>query len=235
MMARLIESEYAKLGVVFRAPKEGNSDISLPDAETVGKSPEAPMVSNLELMVAQQVDRLVQFGFHEELGKSEEEYRAEFLPLKGVSQPESYKGLFDILLVVEPRIALGKQHLRAGIKEVVSTDTIQNLTEFPNKPYITWTQDGQKTRNCSAELATEYFKDDEIGSPQVEVTALYLQHPEYFKGLGIVAAGSRYEDGYVPCLGAFSDRPEVCGFPYDLRLPVWGVGYRGKEIVILGA
>ena len=202
--------------------------------EAVSKSKEALIAPDLELIIAQQVNRLIQLGFHKELGMSKEEYRAGFTLPAGASQPESYKGRFDALLVVEPRIVLARQHARAGIKEWINTDNIQNLTKFPDTPYAVWTHDGQKYRPFSVEKAIKRFATDEVGSPQIEVTALYLQHPEYFKNRGVDAAGSRGGGGGVPGLDTFVGGPGVRAPWIDRPGQGWGAGSRGKEIIRLG-
>lgn len=189
---------------------------------------------DLEQVVSRQVDRYVGLKFHEELGMSESEYRQSLSLPEGVMQPETYRGRFDVLLVVEPRISLARQHRLAKIAEYIATDKIVNLTEIPNKPYAVWTHDGQIYRPITVEQARNQFKDDEVGSPQLEVTDFYLQHPEYFKGRGIDAAGSQYEGGYAPYLAAFHGGPRVVAYGVGSQPQLWGALSRGKEIIKLG-
>ena len=173
-----------------------------------------------------QVKRLLGLGFHEELGMTEAAYRnsiPEFLP-----QPEEYKGRFDIPLIVETRIPLKRQHQLAGIPEYIDTDNIENLTPVPDKPYTIWTHDANRYRRLSVERATVQFSEDEVGSPQFEVTALYLHKP--FNNRGVDAAGSRFESGDAPYLNVFRGEPGVYSDWIDDPGGDWGALSRGSQI-----
>lgn len=203
----------------------------------LSKSKEPAVMPDLESIVARQVSRYIQLGFHTQLGESEDEYRAEFALPKDIKQPESYKGRFDVLLVVDPRIHTVIQNRIAHISQFgINIDEIINLTEFPsNVPYAVWTHNGKKYSYYSVEKVLKLLADDELGSPVLEVTALYLQHSEYFKGVGVrgvYAAGSRYERNRIPALLKVGN---------DKTYPYWSTalhqshaGSRGKEIIRLG-
>ncbi len=197
--------------------------------------PETPAVVDLEYVVSRQIDRYVDLKFHSELGMSEADYRQSLALPEGTLQPESYRGRFDVLLVVEPRITLVRQHKLANITEYISTDKIVNIDEVPDYPYAIWTHDGQVYRPVTVEQARDKFLNDEVGSPQLEVTDLYLQHPEYFKGRGIDAAGSQDGGGRVPTQRAFYGGSEVRASEAGNADQDWGAGSRGKEIIRLGA
>ena len=116
---------------------------------------------------------------------------------------------------------------------------IKNLTKIPaDKPYLIWTHDAQKYRPLTVKQALGIFGSDEVGSPQIEVTALYLQYPEYFINRGINAAGSTYESGSangIPFILVYDTQQP--GFHVDwVDMPgdVWGALSRGKEVVKLG-
>lgn len=188
----------------------------------------------LEWLVSRQVNRFIELGFHSEVAQTEEEYRRYLALPEGLTQPEAYKGRFDIPLVVEPRLSLTTTHCIAGITEYIKTGNIENLTPVPKTPYIAWTHDGTKYQPYSVEKALTLFAEDEVGSPQIEVTSLYLSHPEFFRGRGIDAAGSRHGGSRVPYLYTFHGRPGVRAGRVGNPDSLWGALSRGNEIVVLG-
>ena len=97
---------------------------------------------------SRQTQRFIDLGFHEELGLSEQEY-LDSLPRFGL-QPESFKGRFDIPLIVETKIPVVRQCKLAGIDYYLEGlkvcdwpgDPQGYIT--PEKPYFTWVQDGSR-------------------------------------------------------------------------------------------
>lgn len=213
----------------------------------------------LEADVKGQVNRFILLHFHQAVYKdldeeeARERYIADFTLPKDASQPKKYQNRFDITQIVDPRISLRRQYVLAiGIKKLgldsaaekwttsqiaewINTDDIKNLTKYPPKrPYLVFTHDGLKYHSYPEEKALALFDDDEVGSPLMEVTALFLNHPEYFIGRGIDAAGSRYRGNRTPDLNTFGGRPGVDARWYDYRGPDWGVLSRGKKVILLG-
>lgn len=227
-----------------------------PTGDPPKNSPESITdLSRLEQEVARQVDRYIELGFHKEVYPEVNEvdaqarYRADFTLPEETTPPESYKGRFDVPLLVEPRIPLSVQHRRSKtpIGERVKTENIQNLTESPSSPYLVWTHDGKRYSKFSVEQAMNSFADDEVGSPQIELTALYLQHPDYFKGEGykgaaVIATGSR--DGrtwgperklvWATLIDAYKGQPTVGSCWLGPMVIDAGKASRGKEITKLG-
>jgi hypothetical protein len=173
---------------------------------------------------------LIAHGFHTQLGLSEEAY-LQTLP-KFEPQPEEYKGRFDIPVLVDPRVDLLDQHKSVNLKGVINRVDLENLVEVPDKPYVMWTHDGRRNRQKSVVEAQAGFADDEVGSTQLEVTALFLQHPDVFEGHALYAPNSRSER-HVPYLhriieghkarlgrGGKDDRPHA----------LWGTLSRGEKI-----
>jgi len=204
-------------------------------------------LSSLEAAVRKQVNQYIALGFHKEVYPNIEEveaiarYRANFTLPEGASQPEDYKGRFDVPLVVEPRLALSLQHANSKppIQERCKTDNIQNLTEFPNTPYLVWTHNGQRYSKLSTEQTIHSLAGDEVGSPQIEVTALYLQHPEYFEGKGykgaaVIAIGSRCDVVWATLIDAYKGQPNVSSCWLGPMVTDPCKGSRGKEIIMLG-
>lgn len=183
---------------------------------------------NLDAILELQIQRLIELKFHEALGMTEEEYRSGIPSI--LPQPETYIGRFDIPLVVEPRIDFTKQHQAAGVTNHIRIEKFNNVTEVPSTPYTLWTHDANRYRLLSVKQTRSIFLPDEVGSPMVEVIALYLQYPEIFEDHGVNAAGSRYGDDYVPDLSTFDGGPKVDAHWIDDRYSSWGVLSRGNEI-----
>lgn len=210
---------------------------------------------SLEQEVARQRDRYIELGFHKEVypdtdeADAKERYRADFTLPDGTEQPKGYKGRFDVSLVIEPRINLPMQHRRQNppILEKIGTADILNLIDIPRTPYLVWTHDGQRYNKFSVQQTMASFADDEVGSPQIEVTALYLQYPEYFKDEGykdaaVIATGSR--DGstwgserklvWATLIDAYKGQPTVGSCWLGPMVIDAGKASRGKEITELG-
>lgn len=224
-------------------------------------STETPLLrEDLERIVTEQVKRFIALGFHREvypdLSKAEAKakYQADFVLPKQAVQPPEYRGRFDEVLVVEPRISLTRKHKLAGrIKELdlvpvakkwttsqvadwINTETIQDLTPHPTDiQYLVFTHDGQRYCPLTVEQAIGQFASDEVGSPQLEMIGLFLQKPIFFDGRGIDAAGSRNKFGSVPYLDTFNGRPEVGAHSAGNQNQDWGALSRGKEIILLGS
>lgn len=177
-----------------------------------------------------QLARFLELGFHNILGIEKGKYKDCF-PQFAVP-PESYKGRFDIPLLVESRIALQRQHQAAGIVEYINTNRISNVTYVPAVSYAINTHDAQRYRPYSVEDALTYFASDEVVSPYIEVLALHLQHPEIFEDHGIDAAGSRSEDVRVPYLFVFLGKPGVGAGWIGSPRSDWGAGSRGNVVTL---
>lgn len=180
-----------------------------------------------------QVNSLVKFGFHKLLGISLDEYK-ESIPEISI-QPKEYNNHFDIPLVVDPRVPISEQLEISGIKARTNIENIINVTEVPNKPYTIWTHDARRYRHLTVEEACRKFSNDEVGSPLIEVIALYMQYPRIFKDFGIDAAGSRVDSreghDYVPSLILYDTRKDVIADRIDIGpYHEFGALSRGKKI-----
>lgn len=247
-LARLGDKDLAKIvaGVheAFRKRHLEMSDIALPtfDKAKNSQAEEAVVLLTPEVIVAKHVDRYVKLSFHRVVYpklsdiEAEAKYRSDFkLPEAGTRQPETYKGRFDLLATIDPRISLARKHKLAGIAEYINTDKISNLTPVPARPYAIWTHDANRYRKYTVDQATAKFADDEVGSPQVEVTDFYLNYPQFFKDHGVDASGSRHEDDCVPDLNTFRGWPRVDASWSGAQNSDWGALSRGKEIIELGS
>src|SRR3989344_9558986 len=63
--------------------------------------------SKEEKLWSSQVERLINLGFHAELGMTEDEYKSSMPAFQ--SQPPKFKGRFEIPLLIDPRVSLQRQ------------------------------------------------------------------------------------------------------------------------------
>jgi len=181
----------------------------------------------LEQIWEKQVRNLIALDFNGEAKMSEFSYRNSLPHFP--QQPAAYVGRFDMPLLIDPRIPLKKKHKLLGIHCVIDEDLIVNTTTFPDKPYVVWTHDANRYRPFSIKEAIGKFQPDEVGCPQIEVTAYYIQYREIFKDHGIDATGSLYGENSVPCLNTFFGKPEINLGEIDHPDSRWGSLSRGRE------
>lgn len=149
----------------------------------------------LEAEWERQIDRLIDLGFHKEkeIGQTKGKYK-DSLP-KFFPQLPEYKGLFDIPLLIDPRIPLSIQHKLIDIKERVKSDHIINLTPVPYVPYAIWGADPHK---YIKKFYDPNFNENDLGfvrSPQIEVTGLFMHYPKLFWENIVFSRGSYIKDG----------------------------------------
>jgi hypothetical protein len=190
----------------------------------------------LEAERVMQIDTFIKHGFHTELNLSEDAYFDSFPQF--LSQPEAYKGRFEIPLLIDPRISLSKQLELANVMQVADASLIGNITDAPEQPYAIWTNnlpDLYKYR-VSARESKGKFEVDEVGATAIEAATLCLQKPDVVGRRSVDAAGSLSVFGEVPymdqtylCKGG-SKRSFFVGWDYDKRQSS-GVLSRGKDVV----
>lgn len=184
-MFNYIENEYRKSGNIT--------------------SKEFLILLNQEL--ERQVNILVKLGFHKKLGMTKKAYR-ESLSFPGLlSQPESFKKRFDILVIVDSRIDWRKQYKLAGIINHIpnSVDT-RDWGGDPKgyktlgKPYIAWMQDGTENLGKSVTGVRQNLFEDERGGTLYDGLSLAIFHPEIFKDHYIDLPGTCIGSDKAPCL-----------------------------------
>lgn len=165
-----------------------------------------PAETELEDVRQRQLQKLIDLGFHDALGVSEADYRNSFPSFP--DRLPAYGQILDIPLLVDPRVSLSVQHERGGIRNWRDPEKVSNTTKVPDKPYAIWTHGRlinrtDKLQELSKPQRNALFHAWEA-SPQVEVTALWLQRADVFEGHGFEAIGSR---GVLPhpSLAVFSD------------------------------
>lgn len=183
----------------------------------------------LEEERSEQINQLIQRGFHTTLGLSKEEY-AQSIP-SFLPQLESYKDRFDIPLVVETRIPLSMQTKLARIDEWIDPDRVKNLTHVPKGPYTIWTHEGSRHIGMHKKQAEGQFEHDEVGSPLVEVIALYIHYPDLFKAQGLDAPQSQGDLLTTPSIHTFHHGvPRVNSYGIHDKPERFGVLSRGSVI-----
>ncbi len=164
---------------------------------------------NTQREFQRQVGRLVDLGLHRVAGLSADDYVRRFVPFDGVPRPR-----FPLLLVVDPLIGLADLHRALGVKE--AADSAQLATDAPHgaheaaAPYVIWTHDGARYSGKAMNEARRGH-GEEVGCTQLEVSFLFAQYPEVFRGRGIdaeltVHAGKRE---YHSTLIWVQDPPEL--------------------------
>jgi len=145
-----------------------------------------------------------------------------------------YKDYFNIQILVDPRLSLEEQLKLRGIESHISLGSVINLTEIPEEPYKVFARilraDATHPSGYSVEEALQEFAKDEVGSPLIEVVALWLLYPELFLNLGVLAPGSIYDEQFVPSVDIFSGKPEIHAYRIDFKNRNWGVLSRRKRI-----
>lgn len=235
MVMNFLERELKKTGDsgdTERAGKARGSDISLPETKTVALStPEL----NLKNEWLRQTRKYIKLGFHEKLGLSKQEY-LDSLPQFG-PQPENFKDRFDIPVVVETRIPIKQQCKLAGINYLlgdlpcVDWPNDPKGYKIPNRPYITWMQDGgAKNLDKSVEEVREKLAEDERGATNFDGIAFYLAQPEVLKHHFMDLPGTKVGSVHAPCLHLWYGQPELNYFHrVDYVYPGYGSASCGRN------
>lgn len=180
-----------------------------------------------------QVQKLISLDFHRHIGKSEFTYRKTLPPF--FAQPATFTGRFDIPLLVDPRMSLKKLHKMLNIHPSIDEDLIVDTIKPLEEPYTMWTHDANRYRQFSVKEAVKNFQPDEMVALQLEVTTLYLHHPEIFQDHGVDASGSLYGTAGVTCLDIFTGRPTLNIGALDHPDSRWGALSRSKATQFLHA
>lgn len=166
--------------------------------------------------------------FARKLHLTEKEYIAD-LP-KFRPQPESFKGRFDIPVIVETRIPLKKLVKLAGLRQSRLTNFALAFTEegggifhigqikdwegnrfiTPDIPYTAWLTDLRRLyrRGRSPAWVREFLAPDERGGTVYDGVALYLKDPAIINEDRFLACpgSKRIDDVEVPCFGIFGGK-----------------------------
>lgn len=169
-----------------------------------------------------QIERLINLGFHAELGMSEDNYRASIPAFN--PQPERFRGRFAIPVLVDPRVSLQRQ-LELS-RTVVDPDVAQaNLTKLslaenskpyvPQKPYQVWirafTEDFRRVSKTGMipSRSNRDFAFDERGLTVIEGIALLREFPNLLYTNKSFGGDSSVPAGTIPLFDSFIDRDKV--------------------------
>ncbi len=189
---------------------------------------------DLETEWLEQTQGFIELGFHKELNLSEEGYR-DSLPKFG-AQPEQFRWRFDTPVVVETRIPVKRQCELVGIGyflgglEVVDWADDSKDYRTPDKPYVTWLQDGKRNLNKAVKAVRNELDKDERGGTEFDGIALYIAHPQVLKDHFLDLPGTQVGSGFAPSLHLWFGGPGLYYFRVDPAHPEFGSVSCGREI-----
>lgn len=173
---------------------------------------------DLEAEWQHQSSRFIAFGYHVELGLTDEAY-LESLPRFG-PQPGEYRGRLDVPLLVETRISWLRQ---AELARITVSDYLRsrvdqtrpwkgNNFQMPEVAYTgyfnNWSQ--RFTEKIAPYEARKQLVADEVGAGPFEGIALQVANPELTKkGHYFDLIGYSVKSGYVPRLDHWDGSPEL--------------------------
>ncbi|MCL5439178.1 MAG: hypothetical protein M1268_04320 [Patescibacteria group bacterium] len=149
-------------------------------------------------------ERYIELGFHKELGLSKKDYLAS-LP-KFELQPESFRGRFDIPILVETRIKSQRQAELAGLSYYLSGSAVSDWEGDPmdyktsDVPYTAWMQDGRKNLKRSVDDVRKALEIDERGATEYDGVALWISNPSVLRDHYIDLPGTQVGSGGAPDL-----------------------------------
>lgn len=158
----------------------------------------------LDLECRRQARRYVELGFPRELGLSGEDYLAS-LP-RFEPPPESFRGRFDIPVLVETRIAPKRQAGLAGLAyylgglNVCDWEADPKGYKTPETPYTTWMQDGKKNLKRSVSDVRSTLKIDERGATEYDGVALWIAKPSVLNDHSVDLPGTSFGSNDAPYL-----------------------------------
>ncbi len=130
-------------------------------------------------------------------------------------QPVAYKNRFDIPLLVERRIPVARQCELAGVTYFLGGLNVRDWSEdpqgykTPEKPYVTWVQDGSANLDRSVENVRSRFVEDERGGTEFDGIALYIAHPEILENHYTDLPGTSVGPGGTPWVGLWDGEPKL--------------------------
>jgi len=140
--------------------------------------------------------------FAKELKLNPQEYIAG-LP-KFSPQPETFRGRFDIPVIVETRIPLARMLKLADIDCYFDSNEVKDWSKgnfkTPEKPYVAWVHDGARNRGRSVEKVRKSLAPDERGGTVFEGITLYLREPKILESHFLDLPGSQVGSAHAPSL-----------------------------------
>jgi len=167
--------------------------------------------------------------------KSEAEYM-DSLP-KPFAQPESYRGRFDIPLIVTvptKDVPLAEMLKAGGISSYYDAgrtkDWEEDSYQTPDRPYFTWVSDGGLNLNKSVEDVRTSLIHDSRGGTLLDGIGVVIKNPDILKHHFLDLPGSQVGSGFAPFLDRWSERPRLYRHFVDRADPSFGSVVAGREI-----
>lgn len=173
------------------------------------------LTSKEEELWSLQIEKLINLGFHAELGMTDDEYKATMPAFQ--PQPPRFKGRFDIPLLVDPRVSLQRQ---LELSKIVNYDINEadltrlslaesNKPHIPKDPYQLWIRAILESLDLARRLgkfkplrSIKEFTYDERGLTAIEGLALLREQPNllyngFFGGMLEPQGGLLLLDSYT--------------------------------------
>lgn len=204
------------------AKASGFRDPVLPTIPVTSETPHVESLSGeaLQAELEAQAKRYIEFGFAKKLGMTQYRFKDRVMGL-AAPQPESYKGRFDIpVVVIGAQVPAVEQYRMIGFDYYLSDLGIQDRDvkgyQTPNVPHLVWMQDGKVNLGKSVDKVRASFSRDERGANLYDGVGLVVARPDILKDHFIDLPGTQVGSGSAPFLNLWHDLPEVrCSFIDD--------------------
>lgn len=153
-----------------------------------------------------------------------------------VPQPESFRGRFNIPVVVFGQIPPEKQAELAGLNYFLGGLNVRDWEfdpkgwETPKTPYTTWMQDGKENLNRSVSVrdVRKTLEADERGATVYDGVALLIVNQSVLDDHYVDLPGTSVGSGYAPSLDRCDGRPEVYYYLTGYARPGFGSASCGR-------
>lgn len=161
-----------------------------------------------------QIGTHLKLGFHKVLGLSLEEYLSSLPHFN--PPPENFRGRFDKILLVEPRIPVWLRLQIAGYKYFISGEIHDESKDKNGLPFIAWIQDGSKKG------LRDLPNPDERDATIQEGASLLIAYPKTVENHPIALLGSS-----VASTNENTQRKNSCIYQWSDGLVGIGADYVG--------
>ncbi|NOU46192.1 MAG: hypothetical protein HOO86_03930 [Bacteroidales bacterium] len=162
-----------------------------------------------KVTIQNQINRLINLGFPKLLNVTDQEYLNSF-SIVGEPSFDEYKNLFDIPVIVDPRIPFEKLISTVGIDNYLNISDIKHFSTDMFRPYIFYTHDSKRYASHTAATAIHEFEPDEEGCTLQELIFFYLHFPHLFEGIAMDAILTDFRQAdYHPCLLKVTEKTEI--------------------------
>jgi hypothetical protein len=226
-----------------RGPVLGARSTSLgPHRQIAAAQPSSPRLpelvgvpADLDTEWQRQVQRHLDAGYHHAIGVTADEYRAS-IPRLG-PQPDSYRGRFDVPVLVEARMPWTQAAPLAGINLSAHTrrfgyEPVAGAPERPEQPYWMWCNGwGQRFTDPVAPAdARAALRDDEVAANVGELVAMHLACPGLIeRGRWLEAIGSLMPSAQIDGLSHPVPAVRVAGLMWWRARPEIGANLHPTE------